>query len=109
MENDPNKSDGKETTPPIVVLWDVPEDEWSNWRAAECGDDESHAEYRTRLIATAAELERQGVTVHLISPSVWHVMEWLDELDVDNTPSGRAAALAAIWKYDWPPGKMPQT
>jgi len=76
-----------------ILLWNWPAGDESAWQDL-VGGVMTHAQYQTTLAAVQADQERQGRTVRRVSMTVAAMRAALTKHNLQNTPDGRAAALA---------------
>lgn len=82
--------------PKVVTLWDFPESEHPAFIAEGCGC-VTFTEYQKRIADARQEFELRGIQVVLVPATVAELLETLADCDLDNTPDGRAAAIAFLW------------
>lgn len=76
-----------------VLLWNWPAADESAWQAL-VGGAMTHADYQTLLASVQADQERQGQAVRRVTLTVSAMRAALTKHNLQNTPDGRAAALA---------------
>ena len=77
-----------------MTLWDVPDSEWEYYRELVGPECVGFSEYKKRLQGAALAARENGIEVRFFRGTVEEVRKAMAEIEVSNTPDGRAAGIA---------------